>query len=68
MQSNKNSKTMILKEITNEEWALIKTIRDYRKAYPNGSRMLEREINDILDELMDLDYKEENEEKENTEK
>lgn len=67
MQCNKNNNTMILKEITNEEWDLIKTIRDYRRAYPNGSRMLQREINDILDELMDLDYKEISEEEENTE-
>ena len=49
---------MVTKEITAEEWFLIETIRNYRKAYPNGARMLENEINEILDELMDLDYKE----------
>ncbi len=49
---------MIKKEITTEEWFLIETIRNYRKAYPNGARMLENEINEILDELMDLNYKE----------
>lgn len=56
---------MELKEITTEEWFLIKTIRNYRNAYPNGARMYEKEINDILDELMDLDYKENQEEQEN---
>jgi len=49
---------MVTKEITAEEWFLIETIRNYRKAYPNGAKMLENEINEILDELMDLDYKE----------
>lgn len=59
---------MIKKEITAEEWFLIETIRNYRKAYPNGARMLENEINEILDELMDLNYKENKEdEQENKE-
>ena len=49
---------MVTKEITAEEQFLIETIRNYRKAYPNGAKMLENEINEILDELMDLDYKE----------
>lgn len=49
---------MVTKEITAEEQFLIETIRNYRKAYPNGARMFENEINEILDELMDLDYKE----------
>ena len=39
---------MVTKEITAEEWFLIETIRNYRKAYPNGARMLENEINEIL--------------------
>jgi hypothetical protein len=54
---------MVTKEITSEEWFLIEAIRNYRKAYPNGAKMLENEINEILDELMDLDYKENQEEK-----
>lgn len=28
-------------ELTREEWDLIKNLRDYRKAYPNGAKMLE---------------------------
>ena len=58
---------MIKKEITVEEWFLIETIRNYRKAYPNGARMLENEINKILDELMDLDYKENKEDEQENE-
>lgn len=46
------------KEITAEEWYLIKCIRNYRNAYPNGARTLEKEIIETLDELMDLNYKE----------
>lgn len=52
---------MITKQITEEEWQLINAIRNYRKAYPNGARMLEREINDLIDELMDIEYEEERE-------
>lgn len=37
---------------------LIETIRNYRKAYPNGAKMLKTEIMELLNELMDLDYKE----------
>lgn len=58
---------MIKKEIIVEEWFLIETIRNYRKAYPNGARMLENEINEILDELMDLDYKENKEDEQENE-
>ena len=58
---------MVTKEITAEEWFLIETIRNYRKAYPNGARMLENEINEILDELMDLDYKENKEDEQENE-
>ncbi|SDE69507.1 hypothetical protein [Riemerella columbipharyngis] len=47
---------MVTKQITTEEWELIETIRNYRKAYPNGARMLKAEIQDLLDELMDLGY------------
>ena len=58
---------MIKKEITAEEWFLIETIRNYRKAYPNGARILENEINEILDELMDLNYKENQEDEQENE-
>ena len=58
---------MVTKEITAEEWFLIETIRNYRKAYPNGARMLENEINEILDELMDLNYKENQEDEQENE-
>ena len=53
---------MVTKEITSEEWFLIETIRNYRKAYPNGARMLKAEIQELLNELMDLNYKENQEE------
>ena len=53
---------MVTKEITSEEWFLIEAIRNYRQAYPNGARMLTAEIQELLNELMDLDYKENQEE------
>lgn len=53
---------MVTKEITSEEWFLIEAIQNYRKAYPNGARMLTAEIQELLNELMDLDYKENQEE------
>ena len=58
---------MVTKEITSEEWFLIEAIRNYRKAYPNGAKMLENEINEILDELMDLNYKENQEDEQENE-
>lgn len=58
---------MELKEITTEEWHLIQTIRNYRKAYPNGARMLKAEIQELLNELMELDYKENQEEEQENE-
>lgn len=58
---------MVLKEITNEEWELLQSIRNYRSAYPNGARMLQSEINDLLDILMDIDYQEEQEEEKENE-
>ena len=53
---------MVTKEITSEEWFLIEAIRNYRKAYPNGARMQKAEIQELLNELMDLDNKENQEE------
>ncbi len=50
---------MIVKEITLEEWELIEVLRNYRRAYPNGSRMMVSEINDLVDILMDVEYREE---------
>lgn len=43
----------IIMEITNKEKDLIESIRNYRKAYPNGSKQLELYILDLLYELMD---------------
>jgi hypothetical protein len=40
-------------ELTMTEEELIKQLRNYRKAYPNGSKMLEREILDLVYELME---------------
>ena len=39
---------MVTKEITAEEWFLIETIRNYRKAYPNGAKMLKTEIMELV--------------------
>ncbi len=50
---------MIVKEITTEEWELIATLRNYRRAYPNGNRMMIAEINELVDILIDIEYKEE---------
>lgn len=47
------------KEITTTEWELIRSIRNYRNAYPNGERMMKLEIMDLVDELMSLEYNEE---------
>lgn len=71
MLCNKNQGNLVTKTITDKEWELIDTIRNYRNAFPNGARMMKAEIQDLLDELMDLEYSEiqeeneENEEKEN---
>ena len=43
----------IIMEITNKEKDLIESIRNYRKAYPNGSKQLELYILNLLYELMD---------------
>gem|GEM_PF-358778 len=64
MQRNKN-KIQMIKEITSKEWELITLLRNYRKAYPNGARMLEEEIQMVVDELMDIQYQEEEEENNN---
>jgi hypothetical protein len=55
----------MIKEITSKEWELITLLRNYRKAYPNGARMLEEEIQMVVDELMDIQYQEEEEENNN---
>jgi hypothetical protein len=43
------------KEITEREWYLIATIRNYRKTYP-PSVHLEKEIQDLVDILTDKEY------------
>lgn len=40
-------------EFTDEERDLIEQIRNYRRAYPNGARELEREILATLYDLME---------------
>lgn len=40
-------------ELTPTEQELIEQLRNYRKAYPNGARMLEMEIFDLVYELME---------------
>ncbi len=35
-------------------------LRNYRKAYPNGNRMMLAEINELVDILTDIEYVEEN--------
>lgn len=43
------------KELTEKEWELIETIRNYKKAYPNGKKELEWYIEILLNELLDRD-------------
>lgn len=44
-------------DFTNEERDLIEQIRNYRRAYPNGAKELEREILATLYDLMEkTDY------------
>ena len=40
-------------ELTEDEKELIRLIRNYRKAFPNGERMLEREILELVYQLME---------------
>ena len=40
-------------EYTENEEELIRLIRNYRSAYPNGARMLEREIIELVYDLME---------------
>lgn len=56
---------MITAELTEEEWELIQTIRNYRKAYPNGAKILKTEINELMDVLMDVISHDYNQEAEN---
>ena len=40
-------------EYTENEKELIRLIRNYRRAYPNGAKMLEREIIGLVYDLME---------------
>lgn len=40
-------------EYTENEKELIQLIRNYRRAYPNGAKMLEREIIELVYDLME---------------
>ena len=42
-------------ELTDKEWELIQAIRNYKKAYPNGSKSLIRYIHELLGDLLDRD-------------
>lgn len=39
-------------ELTEKEWDLIESIRNYKKAYPNGAKRLLMFIYELLDELI----------------
>ena len=56
---------IITKEISDKEWDLLSTIRNYKRAFSNGSHMMKREIMALLDELMtsEEDEKEDDENK-----
>lgn len=54
---------MKTKQITEEEWELLQCLRNYRRAYPNGAKMLKAEIFDLVYELMDINYQEEENQK-----
>ena len=56
---------IITKEISDKEWDLSNTIRNYKRAFPNGSHMMKREIMALIDELMtsEEDEKEDDENK-----
>lgn len=41
------------RELTEKEWDLIETIRNYHKSYPNGKEELEWYIETILNELLE---------------
>lgn len=40
-------------ELTEKEWDLIESIRNYHKAYPNGNAEQEWYITTLLQELLD---------------
>nr|DAI20152.1 MAG TPA: hypothetical protein [Caudoviricetes sp.] len=42
-------------ELTEQEWDLIQAIRNYKRAYPNGSRNLLAYIYELLARLLDRD-------------
>lgn len=42
-------------ELTEKEWDLIESIRNYHKAYPNGKEEQEWYIEMILQELLERD-------------
>ena len=50
-------------ELTRKEEYLIEQIRNYRKAYPNGSQMLEADILGTVYELMEEEDEETEENK-----
>ena len=54
---------IITKEISDKEQGLLSTIRNYKRAFPNGSRMMKRESMALLDELMTTEEEDDDENK-----
>ena len=54
---------IITKEISDKEWDLLSTIRNYKRAFHNGSHMMKREIMALLDELMTSEEEDDDENK-----
>lgn len=42
-----------LTELTEKEWDLIETIRNYKRSFPNGEPQIKYYINELYAELMD---------------
>ena len=42
-----------LTELTETEWDLIETVRNYKRSYPNGEPRLRHYINRLFAELLD---------------
>ena len=49
-------KTDMKVELTEKEWDLIESIRNYHKAYPNGNAEQEWYITTLLQELLDRNW------------
>lgn len=45
-------------QVSHEERELIETLRNYRRAYPNGKEMFNKEIQALIKKLKDPSYRE----------